>query len=92
MNGGEGDDYAKVIIDQFDTLYRESHQNGLVMCIAFHPYVTGQAQRIRAFERALRYVLSHDDVWLATGIEIESWYRAHYLSTVQEWLLKGRSA
>ena len=91
MNGGEGDDYAKVIIDQFDTLYRESHQNGLVMCIAFHPYVTGQAQRIRAFERALRYVLSHDDVWLATGIEIESWYRTHYLTTVQEWLHKGRS-
>jgi allantoinase len=62
------------------------------MCIAFHPYVTGHPQRIRAFERALRHVLSHDDVWLATGIEIESWYRENHLATMQEWLMEREAS
>ena len=92
MNGGEGDDFAQVITDQFDTLYRDSERNGLVMCIAFHPYVTGQPHRIQAFERALRYVFSHDDVWAATGIEIEAWYRTHYLNTMKDWLTERGAA
>lgn len=86
INGGEGEDFAQVIIDQFQTLYRDSEKTGLVMCIACHPYLTGQPHRIEAFERALRHVLSHDDVWMATGREIEAWYREHYLQDVQAWL------
>lgn len=86
LGGGEGDDFARIIVDQFHTLYRESEQSGRVMCIAFHPYLTGQVHRIKAFERALRYVLSHDDVWMATGQEIASWYTDHHLAEVNDWL------
>lgn len=86
LGGGEGDDFARIVLDQFHTLHRESQANGLVMCIAFHPYVTGQLHRIRAFEQALRYVSSHDDVWMATGEEIASWYVEHHLPEVTEWL------
>lgn len=86
LAGGEGEDFADAIVDQFDTLYAESALTGLVMCIACHPYVTGQAHRIGPFERALRHVLSHDDIWLATGREIAGWYRTHHLDEVQAWL------
>lgn len=91
INGGEGDDFAQVIVDQFKTLYQDSHRNGLVMCIACHPYLTGQPHRIVAFERALRHVLSHDDIWMTTGKEIETWYRAHHLDEMKTWL-KDRHA
>ena len=86
VNGGEGEDFAQVILDQFETLYRDSERSGLVMCIACHPYLSGQPQRIAAFERALRHVMAHDGVWMATGGEIAQWYRARHLDAVQAWL------
>lgn len=84
--GADGDAFADVILDQFQTLYDESRHTGLVMCIACHPYVTGQPHRIEAFERALRHVVSHDDVWMATGREIAQWYRDHHLDETIGWL------
>lgn len=84
--GADGDAFADVILDQFQTLYDESRHTGLVMCIACHPYVTGQPHRIDAFERALRHVVSHDDVWIATGREIAQWYRGHHLDETIGWL------
>jgi peptidoglycan/xylan/chitin deacetylase (PgdA/CDA1 family) len=84
--GGDGDAFADVIHDHFETLYGESEHAGRVMCIACHPYVTGQPQRIRAFERALRHVVGHDDVWITTGSEIAQWYRAHHLDDMNRWL------
>jgi allantoinase len=84
--GADGDAFADAIIDQFEVLYEESRRTGLVMCIACHPYVTGQPHRIRAFARALRHVIGHDDIWVATGSEIAQWYRTHHLPEVQAWL------
>jgi peptidoglycan/xylan/chitin deacetylase (PgdA/CDA1 family) len=85
-SGADGDAFADVIADEFETLYADSERTGRVMCIACHPYVTGQPHRIRAFERALRHVLAHDGVWCATGAEIAQWYREHHLAEVLAWL------
>lgn len=84
--GADGDAFEQVIRDQFDRLHAESADAGRVMCIACHPYLSCQPQRVRAFERALRHVCSHDDIWLATGAEIAGWYRRHHLEAVQAWL------
>ncbi|MFT7137197.1 MAG: allantoinase [Akkermansiaceae bacterium] len=70
----EADDFAQMVIDHFDTLWREGADHGRVVCIALHPYIMGQPHRIRALERALRHVVSHDKVWMATGAEIADWY------------------
>lgn len=86
MGGGEGGDYAQIILDQFQTLYEESDKSGLVMCIACHPYLSAQPHRIVALERALRHIASHDDVWMTTGGEIAAWYREHYLEAFKAWL------
>jgi hypothetical protein len=70
----EGEDFAQMIIDHFDTLWREGTDQGRVVCIALHPYISSQPHRIRPLERALRHIVDHDDVWLATGAEIADWY------------------
>ena len=44
--GYEAEDYARMAIDTFDTLWREGEQSGRVMCIAVHPYNMGQPHRI----------------------------------------------
>jgi len=84
--GADGDAFADVILDQFETLHAEGRESGRVMCIACHPYVTGQPHRIRAFERALGEIAGRDDVWMATGAEIAAWYREQHLDEVRRWL------
>ena len=82
----EGDEFAQMIKDSFDTLYREGADGGRVMCIAIHPYIMGQPHRIKHLDGALAYILSHDGVWKATGEEIADWYIANCLPEVQAHL------
>ena len=74
--GQEADDFARQIRDYFDTVYEEGAEQGRVMCIALHPYWVGQPHRIRAFRRAMEYILSHPGVWLTTAGEITDWFNA----------------
>jgi peptidoglycan/xylan/chitin deacetylase (PgdA/CDA1 family) len=72
----EADDFSQMIIDHFDTLWREGADQGRVVCIALHPFIMGQPHRIRALERGLRHIVDHDQVWLTTGREIAEWFSA----------------
>lgn len=74
--GFSGEDYYRLIVDQFDMLYADGAANPRVMCIAIHPHVTGQPFRAKNFDRALEYIVGHDQVWLATSDEIAEWYYA----------------
>ncbi len=71
----EADQFARMIVDHFDRLYAEGGDNGRVVCIALHPYIMGQPHRIKALDKALKYIAGHSDVWKATGLEIAEWYR-----------------
>ena len=75
------EEYFRIVCDQFDTLYREGADNGRVMAIPLHPYVTAIPFRIGALDRALDYICSHDGVWKATAGEIADWYYQHYYKT-----------
>jgi len=66
--------YEKGLRRHFDVLYRDGARNGRCMGIPIHPFLTGSPQRIDAFDSALRYMLSHPDVWCATGSEIVNYY------------------
>ena len=68
--GQEAGDFAQKICDEFDTLYAEGATRCNVMNIALHPFIMAQPHRIGPLANALEYVLSHDDVWCATGSEI----------------------
>ena len=77
--GEEAEDFATQIRDHFDTVYAEGAEQGRVMCIALHPFWVGQPHRIRAFQRAMEYILSHPDVWVTTGEKIAAWYNETHL-------------
>ena len=82
----EGEEFAQMVKDHFDTVYREGAENGRVMCIAVHPYMMGQPHRIKHLDAVLGYILGHDGVWKATGEEIADWYYANGLPALQAHL------
>lgn len=88
----EGEEFAQMIMDQFDTLYREGAESGRVMAIALHPYLYGTPHRIRFLDKALAHIKGHSDVWWATGEEIADHYIAHCLPDVQAHLSKREAA
>ena len=63
-------EYEKAVKRQFDVLYRDGSENGRVLCLPIHPFVTGTPQRIDAFDAVVDYILGHAGVWRATGSEI----------------------
>lgn len=72
--GLRGADFVQIVKDQLDRLYEESADSGRVMALALHPFVIGQAFRIKYLERALDYVANHPGVWLTTSDEIAEHY------------------
>ncbi|NMP16943.1 polysaccharide deacetylase family protein [Thalassotalea sp. Y01] len=76
--------YGQMLKDNFDRLYAEGAESGTVMCIPTHNYQISCPHRIKAFEEALEYITSHDDVWLATGREIAEYYREHYFELAKQ--------
>jgi peptidoglycan/xylan/chitin deacetylase (PgdA/CDA1 family) len=75
---GDGETFARMIVDYFERMYADSEQQGRVMCIALHPYLIGQPHNIGPFKRALKHIMSHDGVWNATGAEILDWWIGNY--------------
>ncbi|HEV7663272.1 MAG TPA: polysaccharide deacetylase, partial [Chloroflexota bacterium] len=73
-----GQDFYQLLVDQFDVLYAESAESARVMCVALHPFVVGLPFRHKYLDKALEYIASHDDVWLATSDEIADWYIENY--------------
>jgi putative urate catabolism protein len=65
-------DYLK---DSFDVLHAEG---GRMMSIGLHCRLAGRPGRAAAVARFLDYVLSHEDAWLATRLEIANHWRARY--------------
>lgn len=67
--------FGRIIKDQFDVLYEEAKTLPKVMSISLHPPVSGHPFRMKYIEEALAYIAGHQDVWLATGKEVNNWYR-----------------
>ena len=77
---------------QFDQLYAEGAESGRVLCIPLHPFLTGQPHRLQAFADALKHIVGHEGVWLATAGEIAQWYDAHYYDRLLAHLGRPASA
>jgi allantoinase len=76
--GSSAEVFGRMIRDQFDVLYAEGMTRPRIMSISLHPFIAGHPFRMKHIEAALRYVSSHRDVWLTTGVEVNNWYRANY--------------
>ena len=63
-------DYVK---DTFDVLHAEG---GRMMSVGLHCRLAGRPGRAAAVGKFVDYVMSHDDVWLATRLDIAKHWRA----------------
>jgi allantoinase len=74
--GGNGEDFYRMIVDAFDTLYEEGGKNYRVLSMALHPFLIGHPFRARYLEKALAHIKKHDAVWITTGSALVDWYKA----------------
>jgi allantoinase len=59
-------------------LYAEGADTPRMMSVGLHCRISGRPGRFAALEAFLRYVRSHDDVWLCRRIDIaRHWHSRH---------------
>jgi hypothetical protein len=68
-------DYGRSIVEAVDVLRVEGVHAGRVLALHLHPWVSGQAFRADAIERALTELRAIDDLWWASPGEIVDWAR-----------------
>jgi allantoinase len=66
--------WAAVVCEAFDTLYREGQDSGRLFVLPLHPWCIGQPFRVRYLEQVLAHIGKHDEVWATTSGEIAAWY------------------
>jgi len=69
--------WRDVISEAFDYLYEEASPSGSVFTLGLHPWLAGQAHRIRYLEEALARMAAYERVWQAGAGEVADWYRRH---------------
>jgi peptidoglycan/xylan/chitin deacetylase (PgdA/CDA1 family) len=79
----DGEEFFQVAKDQFDRLYADGADQGMVMCLVLHPWVIGYPHRIGALDRILTYVRRHEGVWWATAAEIAQFYLDNYYEVMR---------
>lgn len=87
-----GDDFYRMVMDQFETLYESASTSGLVMSLAVHPFVTGQPFRLKYLDKILAAVAATSEVWITTSDEIADYYLAHYYESALEDLAKRKAS
>ncbi len=69
-----GNDFYEYLKDAFDVLYEEGNTQPKMLSIGLHCRIIGRPARIRALEKFIKHVLSHNDVWICTREQIaEHW-------------------
>ena len=63
--------FAEQVEDAAKVLHRESSpEDGRILSVVIHPWMSGQPHRIAALRRALSSVIEHEGVWIAPGARI----------------------
>jgi len=60
------EEFADLIVDNFDEMLLQSKDQPLVMGIALHPYIVGQPYRLRHLRRALKHIARNKKIWFTT--------------------------
>lgn len=73
-----GDQFFSYLKDSFDFLYQEGQHAPKMLNVGLHCRLVGRPGRAMALQRFLDYLLSHEDVWLATRLDIaRHWRKTH---------------
>ncbi len=70
--------FFQYLKDSFDVLYAEGEDSPKMMSVGMHCRLLGRPGRIRALQRFLDHVESHDRVWVCRRIDIARHWRDHH--------------
>ncbi len=76
-----GAQFLQYLKDSFDVLYAEGAESPKMMSVGLHCRLSGRPGRFAALEQFLRYVRSHDDVWICRRIDIARHWHAEHMPT-----------
>lgn len=71
-----GEDFFHHLRDAFDVLYAEGAEQPRMLSVGLHCRLVGRPARLRALQRFLDHIQSHDRVWVARRIDIARHWRA----------------
>ena len=73
-----GDPFFQYLRDAFDVHYAEGEDHPSMMSIGMHCRILGRPGRLRALQRFLDHIESHDRVWVTRRIDIaRHWKQTH---------------
>jgi peptidoglycan/xylan/chitin deacetylase (PgdA/CDA1 family) len=72
-----GEDFYRIVVDQFEVLYEEAQESGRVMSLGLHPFIVNMPFRHKYLVRALEHIVGHEGVWATTSDDIADWYMQH---------------
>ena len=77
ITGGftHGEDFFAYLRDSFDCLYAEGADTPKMMSVGLHCRLVGRPGRMRALQRFLDHVQSHDRVWVCTRLQLAQHWR-----------------
>jgi len=73
-----GDQFFTYLRDAFDVLYEEGAEAPKMISIGLHCRIIGRPGRIRALQRFLDHIESHDKVWVCRRADIAHHWHAHH--------------
>ena len=73
-----GDQFFAYLRDAFDVLYEEGADAPKMMSVGLHCRLIGRPGRIRALQRFLDHVESHDSVWVCRRADIARHWHTHH--------------
>ena len=73
-----GAQFLQYLKDSFDVLYAEGADTPRMMSVGLHCRISGRPGRFAALEAFLRYVRSHDDVWICRRVDIARHWHGHH--------------
>lgn len=71
-----GEEYERIVMDQFEGLLADSADTGMVMALPIHTFIVGQPYRFKYLARVLREICSTEGVWVCTSDDIAEHYLA----------------
>ena len=73
-----GDEFFEYLRDTFDVLYEEGDESPTMMSIGMHCRLLGRPGRMRALQKFLDHVETHDRVWITRRVDIaRHWKKTH---------------
>ena len=72
------DHFFQYLRDSFDVLYAEGKETPRMMSVGMHARLLGRPGRIRALQRFLDHIETHDRVWVTRRIDIARHWKARF--------------